>query len=216
MRQRHAQPIFPLRAVLAAAAFALLLLVQSPPIAIASTSPVVYHSPSDDGARPAMPLTVAPGPNATLHLYMEESDGSSDASPLDLVCGGGSGDERCGWHLTIDASGGVDFVAFTPSGDVIANLTTGAQPELRFTGGNAAAGELGPVKLGDLEISTSGDGEVDLFAGTVVDSARQKVTLAPATVIYVPEPGQLLMLISGASLLGVLQHWRERRRGGRC
>ena len=63
---------------------------------------------------------------------------------------------------TVDASGLVDFVSFTESGDVVAGLTTGAQPMLRFNGGAPVVGELGPVKLGDLEITSAGEGTRDL------------------------------------------------------
>ena len=210
MERRSSRSFPPDRQLRAAAALVFLLLAQSSGFALAGTSPVVYHSPADDGTRPLAPLTVAPSPSEVLHLYMDESDGSADASPSN-ACGSGSGDERCGWKLTFDASGQVDFTSFTPSGDVIANLTTGAQARLICNGGNPTSGELGPVKLGDLEISSTGEGQVGLTAGAVVDSAQQKVTLAPDVVIHVPEPGSLSGLLPGLLALWAMQRWKARK-----
>lgn len=101
------------------------------------------------------------------------------------------------------------FVGFTPSSDVLAGLTTGAEPRLRINGGIPVAGELGPVKLGDREISSSGDGAVDLTAGAVVDSVQQKVVLATAALVSVPEPSATLVPNFGALALGLLQRRRN-------
>ena len=68
------------------------------------------------------------------------------------------------------------------------------------------------MKLGDLEISSTGDGAVDLTAGAVVDSMQQKVVLATEVLVTVPEPSATLMLTFGALALGLLQRRRERRR----
>jgi hypothetical protein len=175
-----------------------------------ATSPVVYHSPSDDGQRPGSPPLQPPGGNFVLHLYMDEGDGSATASQSN-PCGGGDGDERCGWDLAIEASGLVDFVSFSESGDVIAGLTSGPSPLLRFNGGSPGAGELGSIKLGDLEISSTGNGSVFLSSGTVVSSAQARVTLPVSELIELPEPAIGLSLAAGAAFLAAMNHRRRRR-----
>jgi hypothetical protein len=190
--------------------FVAMNLTMPPPLARAGTAPVVYHSPNDDGLRfgEGTPMTT-PSPSFVLHLYMDEDDGTATASTLD-ACGMGDGDERCGWDLTIETSGAVDFVAFTEAGDVVAGLSTGSLPRLLFNGGVPSTGELGVVKLGDLEISSTGVGTVLLNRGTVVTADQNKVSLILTDIITVPEPGVAISLVAGAAMLRLL---RTRRRG---
>lgn len=156
--------------------------------ALADTDPIVYHSPGDDGAPPVGVPLYAPGSTVILHLYMGERDGSSQASTT-APCESGDGNERCGWDLEIGADGAVDFLGFAGSGDVVWGLRTGTEPRLRLNGGAPDTGQLGAVKLGDLEITAPGPGGVRLLGGTAVDAALRKVELEASEIVTVPEPG---------------------------
>src|SRR5690606_16374180 len=80
-------------------------------------------------------------------------------------------------------------------------------------GGDAVAGELGPIRIGELQLDVPAqDWSVALTQGSAVDAAFDLVDLSPAFVA-VPEPDVASGLAAGAlSLLGVAT---VRRRGGR-
>jgi hypothetical protein len=201
--------------IFVAASLACTLVALLPGAAYSAADPVVYHSPNDDGQRfgggaGGGTPTTTPSPSFVLHLYMDEDNGTTTASTLD-ACGTGDGDERCGWDLAIETSGAIDFVAFSGSGDVVAGLTTGSLPRLVFNGGIPNTGELGVVKLGDLEISSTGMGTVFLSGGTVVSADQNKVGLTATNIITVPEPGAAISLVAGAALLSLLRTRRRAR-----
>jgi hypothetical protein len=185
---------------------ALLLLLPS---GAATAIPRVYHSPADDGVQLPYPLALPGGGSHTLHLYMDETDGSALPSPVE-ACLDGIGDERCGWDIAVESDGGVTLTSFTPSGDVIAGLTA---TRLRANGGKFDTGELGPVKLGDLIVVSAGSGDVSLAQGIVVDAALLRQSLAPAPIVHVPEPAIALLLAMGAGLLPALARLRHNRSG---
>ncbi|MEZ4290025.1 MAG: PEP-CTERM sorting domain-containing protein [Myxococcota bacterium] len=182
----------------------------TPPSAPATTLPVVYHSPADDGARPSAPTVFPSGATFVVHLYMDESSGGVQASASD-VCESGGGTERCGWDLVVEGVGDVDFVSFVGVGDVVFGLSPAPAPRLRMNGGAPISGELGVVKLGDLEVATSGEGSVELIEGVVADAALARVVLAasPVVVVVVPEPDAIAML--GVGLTSLLARRRRRR-----
>jgi hypothetical protein len=139
---------------------------------------------------------------------MDEADGSAVPSLPAEACLSGSGDERCGWDLAIESLGALTLTSFTPVGDVVASVTP---TRLRFNGGAFDTGELGPVKLGDLVIASTGDGEVTLTQGTVVDAALLRQSLASGPIVHVPEPSRAFLLAMGAGLLARLQRLQRRR-----
>lgn len=173
----------------------------------ATAAPTLYHSPMDDGTFYSFPIAYATGGTLTLHLYMDEDDGSAVASSPTEACHVGAGEERCGWELTVESDGGVTFTGFVPNGDVIENLSS---TTLRFTGGDVDQGELGPVKLGDLTIARPSDGTVKLIAGRVVGASLQTASLPLRTLITVPEPGMGVGLMAGVMALGLLSRMRSR------
>ena len=176
----------------------------------AAAVPRVYHSPADDGVGDPSPPYLPSGGSLTLHLYMDETGGSAVPSLPAEVCHTGSGDERCGWDLAIEPEGDLTFTSFTPTGDVVWGLTA---TRLRFNGGAFDTGELGPVKLGDLVVASTGDGQVQLTQGTVVDAALLRQSLVSGPIVFVPEPAMGLALVAGAGLLhGLLRSQRRRAR----
>lgn len=171
--------------------------------------PVLYHSPGDDGTRPTS-TPVEPGtPGVTLFLYLDPGALPSSAG---TPCVDGDGDELCGWRFALQVSGSASIQSFLPdaSQDVVAK--TNAQ-SLLATGGDAVAGELGPIRIGELQLDVPAqDWSVALTQGSAVDAAFDLVDLSPAFVA-VPEPDVASGLAAGAlSLLGVAT---VRRRGGR-
>lgn len=187
--------------LLLSAALVMLVWVGLPIPAFAGTTPIVYHSPNDDGQRPPFTPLMTPGPNVVLHLYMDEAGGTAIASPSG-PCASGVGEERCGWDVAIEAYGGVGLVGFLETGDVVAGLQTSPLSRLRTNGGQVISGELGPVKLGDLEVVMAAEGGVYLKEGRVVAADQQPVDL-PQTdlLIVVPEPDWDVSLAAGCALL---------------
>ncbi len=187
--------------------FACLLLLASSAFA---GVPVLYHSPADDGARPTS-TPVEPGtPAVTLFLYLDPGNlPSIGGSP----CVDGDGDELCGWKLDLQVSGSASVQAFLPDAaqDVVAKTTSQG---VVATGGDAIAGELGPIRLGELALDVvANDWSVSLGRGSAVDASFGLMELPPAP-IAVPEPGADSALVAGAiALLGV-SRVRGRRRLG--
>lgn len=181
-------------------------------LARASTDPVVYHSPDDDGARPAsVPAIDGGGAVSTVHLYMDEASGSATPSSA-APCEAGEGNERCGWALALVGADGLEIVDFRPEGDVVFELGSGPLPRIRLNGGRLDAGELGPVKLGDLDVrALTGVGTGRLESGGVLDARLDPVALPPQPLFYAPEPGLASALLPGLLLLARLMGGRRRR-----
>lgn len=53
---------------------------------VAGAIPRVYHSPADDGTGGLLPPWLPPAGSLTLHLYMDETDGSAVPSLPAEVC----------------------------------------------------------------------------------------------------------------------------------
>lgn len=184
-------------------------------IARGSTEPVVYHSPGDDGTPPvSVPAIEGSGAIETVHLYMDEATATATPSTA-LPCEAGDGNERCGWSLSLVAVDGLEIVEFRPEGDVVFEIGGGPLARIRLNGGRLDAGELGPVKLGDLDVrATTAAGTGRLESGTVLDARLDPVALDPEILFYVPEPAFLSTLLAGLLLLGGLAG-RSSRRGAR-
>lgn len=171
--------------------------------------PALYHSPADDGS-PAPSTPVEPGaPTVTLFLYM---DAGNAPSSVGTPCVDGEGDELCGWKIGLRVSGSASIQAFLPDAgqDVVVNASAQA---LVATGGDAVAGELGPIRLGELQLAVpASDWSVSLVGGQAIDASFGLVGL-PGSPVAVPEPGVSCALAAGALALLVLS--RAGRRAGR-
>ena len=162
-----------------------------------AATPVLYHSPADDGVNPGVPAMVGEGAGVVLHLYV---DGGAVASGPGEECYIGPNDELCGWDFGLVGQGSITFTGFAPAGDVEYNLGSTA---LRLNGGNPFVGTLGPSKVGDLEIAALDGDSVVLQRGDVVTSALTLTQVPPGPVVMVPEPNQLILLLSGVALLSL-------------
>lgn len=165
--------------------------------------PVVYDSPADDGANPGGVPVVPALQQTTIHLYV---DGGSVPSAQD-PCYKGTGDEVCAWNLTFSGQGGLTAVSFTPSGNVVWNLVGDV---LRCNRLDPVSGVLGPVKIGDLVVSGSEGGTLELTAGESVDSMLGVQAITPGTLVALPEPGVDVLGLAGFGLLLWLGRWRGR------
>lgn len=174
--------------------------------------PVLYHSPADDGVRSAS-TPVEPGtPAVTLFLYLDAGPASSSGG---APCVDGEGDELCGWKIDLRVSGSATIAAFLPdpAQDVVANVTASG---LRATGGDAVDGEIGPIRLGALQLDVPvQDWSLSVVGGQAIDASFSLVALEPSTVA-VPEPRGLPGLVASVAALFGLARGRPRVRGRGC
>lgn len=163
----------------------------------------VFHSPNDDGVPGAG--EISPG-TPSIFLYL---DGGPAASAPGTACNDGAGDEVCGFDLELTSIGGVTFTSFEvdPGADLMVNLGASS---VRINGLDAVGPGVGPQRLGRLFLNAP-SGEVELSAGETIGADLASETLASQTLVTVPEPGQLLALLSGGGLLAGLSRARRRR-----
>ena len=194
---------------IAAARTLLLLVLGSVPVAEAGV-PVLYHSASDDGVPPASVPIETGSPGVTLFLYL---GAGGLASNIGTPCVDGDGDELCGWEWVLESTGSATILGFVPDPlqDIVART---AAAELAATGGDAVAGELGPIRLGELSLDVAGsDWSVSVVAGTAIDASFGLTNLATRP-IAAPEPRGLAQLAAGLLLLAALGRRRPRRGRG--
>jgi len=176
----------------------------------AGAPPTVFHSPLDDGVAPAQTPIVAGSPSAQLYLYVDAGPG---ASGVGTPCVDGDGDEICAWEFELLTSGDVSVQSFLPDPGRDVVWALGAT-NLNATGGDAVAGELGPLRVGEVVLAVSGPvWGVDLNAGSAVDATFALAPMTPGAVA-VPEPGAgLLWWAGGAALLAMARRKRRLPRG---
>ena len=116
-----------------------------------------------------------------LNIYWSNPEGSAASTSGSECSGAGTGDEVCGYDITLNATGGMTIVGFVPdpAADLVFNQTTGS---VRFNGGNPFSGELSssPVRLATISVSQAPQqvGALTYSAGSWVGSA---LTLRTAT-----------------------------------
>lgn len=175
--------------------------------ATAATATDVFHSPNDDGLPAAGAPLVVEGGVQSVYLYI---DGGPTASASATACDTGTGNEVCGYTLTLTGLSGLTLVGFTP--DPGANLlsdTTGLA--LRVNGLDTAAPTPGPKRIGELQVNAVAGGSLELTRGEVVGADLSSETLVSGEVVAVPEPGVVFQLMTGTALLGCLNRRRARR-----
>lgn len=186
-----------------------LICVAVPGLSAHAGTPILYHSPADDGIPPAE-LPIEPGsPAITLFLYI---DSGPSSSTIGAPCVDGNGDELCAWEFLLQTTGTASIQAFVPDPqrDVVSRTIAG---EFAATGGDASDGELGPIRIGELDLNVGDDNwSVMIAAGTTVDASFDRASFQPVA-IAAPEPQTLSQLAAGLLLLvwlGHLTHSRER------
>lgn len=170
----------------------------------ALAQPVVYQSPADDGVDPGVPFVLSGDPAESVYLYV---DSGPDASATGTPCVDGTGDELCAYRFCVATSDSVGVVDFLPEAgsDIVWRATS---TELCATGGDAIVGELGPVRVGELILSSTAGGDAQVVEGEGV-GASLTLDAVPVRVLAVPEPGGSLQLASG--IAGLFALARRRR-----
>jgi lysophospholipase L1-like esterase len=168
--------------------------------ALASPSgaaPALFHSPADDGlAAPSTPVESAI-PLVTLFLYV---DGGPVSTSTGTPCEDGDGDEVCAWEFSLETTGDVTLQGFVPEPgiDLVERLSAS---EFAAIGGNAIGGDLGPTRLGALDLAvTSSNWSVKIIGGSAVNASFSLTSLPPIA-IAVPEPTLPLQLAFGIAFL---------------
>jgi hypothetical protein len=201
----HCRDVVHRRVLLAARSLPLLPLLMMVAAAPSLAATVVYHSPNDDGL--SGPMQIPEGGVQSVYLYI---DGGAAASSGGSACNDGTGDEVCGFDLEVTGAAGLTLSSFTPDGG--ANLLVNfSGASMRVNGLDTQSPTPGPHRLGELQVNAVSGGAVDLLTGEVVGADLGSEVLSPTTLVTVPEPGQLLLLVSGGLLLGGLARRRAVR-----
>lgn len=173
---------------------------------LAGSTISVFDSQDQSGTVPELPSFIGNGPtNSLLYLYI---DVPGTPTSIGSVCVNGDGSEICGYDLIIEATGGVEFVAFTPASGIVG---TSSQTRLRLNALHATTGLLGTSFVGSLEINTEGvqNGGVRLRDSEAIGAALWELPLAERSIAWVPEPTGGSLLAAGlVALVGL-----ARRRG---
>jgi hypothetical protein len=166
----------------------------------------VYHSPNDNG-QPAGGLPELPsGGVQSLYLYI---DGGALASAPSTACDTGAGSEVCGYTLTLTGMNGATFTGFTPDGG--ANLLYDLNgSEFRINGLDTQSPTPGAKRIGELLVNGVEGASVELSSGEVIGADLSSELLSTDQVVYLPEPGVMLMLASTLAVLGCLGRGRAR------
>jgi hypothetical protein len=135
-----------------AAASVLTALAAPPSVAALS----VYHSDRDDGFPSA--AAVVRGPTL-VHVYF---DNDSNAPVADEACTtivGDGADEICQWALGFETTGNVRIIDVAWAGSAVEDDEPTSPAVVRYgTGGDAAAGQVGPIKIATVSVvGTSGE-----------------------------------------------------------
>jgi hypothetical protein len=178
----------------------------------ATAGPLVYHSPGDTGIRPTTPPNLPKASAVTLYLWLDPG-----SAPLSgTVCNNASGDASCAYDLRVQVQGDSKIVSFTPIGDVVQKLTPPTNSTLLRANRLAnTAPIVGKQKIGTLVVNTSGPlgGTIDVTGVHSLGAALQLDPIPSNTLAFVPEPGELVLLVSGLAGLAVLNRLRSRGQG---
>jgi hypothetical protein len=173
----------------------------------ATSAPLVYHSVADNGAVND-PVVIPKTGYVTLNLWIDP--GSQPISGL--ICKDATGDASCAYDLRVQPQGGSQLLSFVPTGgscDIGCNLTGSM---LRVNRILTSSPLVGKQRLGTLTVDTSSSqpgGYIEVTGVHSVGAARQLQDIPTRTLAYVPEPGMLVLLLSGLAGLAVLHRLRR-------
>jgi hypothetical protein len=174
--------------------------------AAATGAPLVYHSPGDTGLAPGPPVGAPYLPKATnVTLYLWLNPGPT--APSGTTCVDATGHASCAYDLRVQVQGDSQLVSFSPIGDVVYDLTP---TMLRANRIAKDAPLVGPTKIGELVVNTLGPqgGLIHVTGVNSVGAALQVEGMPTNTLAYVPEPDQLVLLVSGLAGLALLHRLR--------
>ena len=174
----------------------------------ATAAPLVYHSPGDTGIRPEIPPHLPKAGSVTLYLWL-------DPGPLPtsgVVCTDATGDASCAYDLRVQVQGDPQLLNFVPADgpcDIGCKLTS----TLLRVNQIPTQALTEPTKIGELTVDTSNPlgGLIEVTGMHSVGAARQLENIPTLPIAYVPEPGQLVLLLSGLAGLAALHRLRGSR-----
>jgi hypothetical protein len=177
----------------------------------ATADPLVYHSPGDTGNQPATAPNLPKASSVTLYLWLDPGP----TAPSGDLCDTATGDASCAYDLRVQVmpGGDVQFLAFEPTGAACAIGCKLTPNMLRVNRLLTSTPLIGRQKLGQLTVNTLGPagGEIWVTGVHSVGAARQLANIPHKQIAYVPEPDQLVLLLSGLAGLAVLHRLRGSR-----
>jgi len=152
-----------------------------------------------------------------LEIWIEKDEGmGTSLDACNDAEGQGEGDEICGYDVLIKVGGSGCLDAFVPdSGAVIyhppsqdLNCTT---PELQAAFVNTGPTSSDPLRIGWLTVNAVGASaaKVEVLGEHIVAADLALEEIPQATITYVPEPGEILLLASGIAGLAGLHRLRK-------
>ena len=171
----------------------------------AKGAPLVYHSPGDGGGRPGYAPYLPKQASVTLYLWLDPGP-----APLSgTVCTNATGDASCAYDVRVQVFGDSQLLNFVPSQglcDVGCNLTASMLRVNKIP----ITPLIGRQKIGELTVRTNlpQGGSIEVTGVHSVGAARQLQNIPSLPIAYVPEPGMLVLLISGLAGLAVLHRLR--------
>ena len=151
----------------------------------------------------------------SVHLFLDIV-GTGVSSPPPPCVGGATGDEICGFDVTIEINGGHQNVSFAPATNVkYSQQTIDATTTTIHAVGLDALSPVPVAQLvGVLELDTEPVELSVIVRGTLVPAdidLDPPPTIEDEIVAVVPEPNSILVLIAGVLTLGFLHSLRSRR-----
>jgi hypothetical protein len=192
---------------------ALLLSLLLPVVSTAAPAtgdPVVYHSPDGMGTpSPVSPHGINPMDNVQLNLFLDY-DNTLDppqSSGAGTMCVNEDGNETCGFNVLIEmTTDSATFDTFTPAaGNIVGRIDPSTRTSLRVNGIDTN-GMLIPAEIGTLTVDALDANQLQITVEGVhrVGAAGQLDAVQPHVIVKLPEPGRIVLLISGIAGLAAL------------
>jgi hypothetical protein len=162
-----------------------------------------------------VPLELLPDSGVqSVFVFLKIGDGSSP--PASACVTTATGDEICGFDVTIEVAGGHQIISFDSSTSAASvehspETFDATTTTIHAVGLLAIEPVIGAQLIGELQIDTQPiEGSVTV-KGTAVRANLEPVAIEDEIVAVVPEADSILVLIAGILTLGILHSLRSRR-----